>query len=148
MIKLIYFFFLGISSLEDYKYHKVNQRWTLAVALLGFLRLGFDKENRWVDMALAFLCFLLLYLLYRVLPVLSKLFRRDLKLGGADVRLVPGMMLVQGWESALTGVFLGLLAAFVFGWINRKRQKELPLVPWMAAGCFLVEIQKKVIYFL
>lgn len=148
MIKLTYFILLGIASLEDYKYHKVNRRWTLAVFLLGVLRLSFDKENRWVDMTLAFLCFFLLYLLYRCLPLLSGKSGRKLKLGGADVRLIPGMVLVQGWESALTGIFLGLFAVLVFGWIKRKTKKELPLVPWMSAGCFLAEIQKKVIYFL
>ena len=61
-------------------------------------------------------------------------------LGGADVRIIPAMMMVQGWDTALTGVFVGLLAAVLYFLTAGKQKKEIPLVPWMGIGCFLVEI--------
>lgn len=68
--------------------------------------------------------------------------KRNLPLafGGADVRMIPAMMLVQGWDAALTGVFLGLCMAALFHLTAGRQKKEIPLVPWMGMGCFLVEI--------
>ena len=64
------------------------------------------------------------------------------------MRLIPAMMLAQGVETALFGVFLGLLVAWTVALIQKGEKKEIPLIPWMTGGCILAEVLKKIIYFL
>ena len=139
MLKIVYFLLLAAASAEDYKYHRVRRSRTAAVWLLGALQVWFEKDDRWVTLTLTCSCFLFLCLLYGGLKQLSIKKEIDLKLGGADVRLIPGMMLVQGWDIALLGVFIGLVFASVYYVICRKRKKDHPLVPWMSLGCLLAE---------
>ena len=42
------------------------------------------------------------------------------------VFLIPAMMLVQGWDVALTGVFVGLLLATGKNIICKKKNREIP----------------------
>lgn len=148
MLKIVYFLLLIAASAEDYKYHTVSRRWTVSVFLLGLLN-TIIKENRWVTLALTCACFLLLFLLYQAVRVLAERKGFDWRFGGADVRLIPGMMLVQGWDMALTGVLTGLVSALLYHLFVKKEKKEIPLVPWMSAGCFVVEVVlflQKIIY--
>lgn len=140
MVTGIYFLLLLAASVEDYRSHRVKRHWVLAVYLLGLINILLHKENRWVTLALTCVCFGLLYLAYQGVERLAKQTGRPFSLGGADVRLIPGMMLVQGWDVALTGVFAGLLAAILCYLPAKRRKKEIPLVPWMALGCFFTEI--------
>ncbi|MBP3569396.1 MAG: prepilin peptidase [Lachnospiraceae bacterium] len=139
MLKVLYFLVLGAASVEDFRYHTVKPRWTILVFLLGVLNLIWTKENRWVTLALTCACFILLYLLYKLVLFLAARNGLAWSFGGADVRLIPGMMLVQGWDMALSGVFTGFVLA-LFYYALAKEKKELPLVPWMTAGCFFVEL--------
>lgn len=139
MLKVVYFLLLGAASAEDYRYHTVSPRWTILVFLVGILNLIMTKENRWVTLALTCACFILLYLIYRVVLFLAEHRGLSWSFGGADVRLIPGMMLAQGWDIALSGVFAGLVLAVLYHFLFVKEKKELPLVPWMAAGCLFVE---------
>ena len=140
MITGIYFLLLLMAAVEDYRSHTVKGHWVLAVWLLGIIKILLVKENRWVTLALTCICFVLLLLLYVLVRKLGQQRNRIFVFGGADVRLIPGMMLVQGWDIALTGVFLGLLGAVLYYLPQKRRGAELPLVPWMAAGCFLIQI--------
>ena len=138
MIKLFYFLLLAAASAEDCKSHTVSKYVVFSIWLLGIINIVLEKENRWVTVSLTCICFALLCAVYFLVRQLGG--KRDLKFGGADVRLIPAMMLVQGWDVALAGVFLGLLFAagcYAFG---RKRAREIPLVPWMSGGCLLIEI--------
>jgi len=56
------------------------------------------------------------------------------------VKLIPGMMLMQGWDIALMGIFTGLVPTLLYHLLVVKEKKEIPLVPWMTAGCFTVEV--------
>lgn len=140
MITGIYFLLLLVMSAEDFRTRTVHWYWIPAVYVLGILKSFISKENRWVTLALTCVCFILLYLFYCGVKLWTQKNGRTLTFGGADVRLVPGMMLVQGWDTALTGVFLGLSAALLAGQGKKQKNREIPLIPWMSAGCFLVEI--------
>ena len=140
MVLLCYFFLLLVLSVEDYNYHRVRACWFPVLFILGCVQVYVRQDNRWVTVALTCICFLLLYLLYRLAKAPAGLFRGRLPFGGADVRLIPCMMLVQGWDTALSGVFLGLLAAVIYYLPMGKRHKEIPLIPWMSAGCFIIEL--------
>ena len=139
MLKILYFLILLAASAEDIRHHTVRPRWIALVGIVGFLNC-ITKENRWVTMALTCACFFLLLLLYKVIQRLTASYGFSLMFGGADVRLIPGMMLVQGWDIALEGIFTGLLAAVIYYLPVHRRRKEIPLVPWMSTGCFLVEL--------
>ncbi len=140
MITAIYFLLLLAASVEDYRSHKVSGCRVAAVWLLGIIHIAMEKENRWVTVALTCVCFIVLLLLYWFIRRAAERKKQELRFGGADVRLIPAMMLVQGWDRALTGVLSGLLAAAVYHLAPDRRKKEIPLVPWMTAGCFLLEI--------
>lgn len=144
-IQGLYFFLLIIASIEDYRYHRVHGRWIFAIFLLGFFRLCLEQENRWVTVALTCLCFLLFYIVYWVIRWIAKKTSKKLAFGGADVRLIPAMMLVQGWDTALLGVLIGLVFAIIKSCICKEMKKEIPLIPWITFGCIFV---KKIIYFL
>lgn len=139
MLKFIYFLLLFFASAEDYKYHTVKSHWVISVFLLGLLNI-ITKENRWVTLALTCACFMVLLLVYKVVAMLAVSKRTDWKFGGADVRLVPGMMLVQGWDIALMGIFIGFISVLVYYLVIARERKAIPLVPWMTAGCFAVEV--------
>lgn len=139
MITGIYFLVLLAASVEDARKHMVNRHWVLAVYVLGLIKLWLQKENRWVTVTLTCVCFILLYLFYVLVKIAAGRMGKNLSFGGADVRLIPAMMLVQGWDTALAGIFTGLLPA-VLWYVCIRKQQEVPLVPWMAAGCFFVEI--------
>ena len=128
--------------MEDFKYHTVKQFWTTGVFLLGIVNLILTKESRWVTLALTCACFLLLYLFYKIIQIIAEHTGLPWQFGGADVRLIPGMMLVQGWDTALSGVFTGFVFAMLYYCLYAKGKKELPLVPWMTAGCIVVELVK------
>lgn len=140
MITGIYFLILLAASVEDYKSHTVKGPLVLMVWLLGLIKIVLVKENRWVTVALTCICFGLLWLVYFLVRRFAIRWKPALKFGGADVRLIPAMMLFQGWDTALTGVLAGLIFAAVYYMATGRRKKEIPLVPWMTAGCFLVEI--------
>lgn len=138
LITGIYFLLLLIMSVEDYKSCRVNNLWVLCMWLLGLIKIVIIKENRWVTVALTCICFTLLWLLYFLVSRNAHRFKTVLHFGGADVKLIPAMMLVRGWDKALTGVFVGLLFSLVF-YLGMKK-KEIPLIPWMTIGSVLVEI--------
>ncbi len=140
MIKVIYVFLLMAASVEDYRHHQVKKIYVYLSVLIGCIRMCTVQEHRWVSLTLTCSFFLVLYLLYRLAVRWAARTGRAGGLGGADVRLIPGMMLVQGWDVALTGIFLGLLTAVLVNAIRRRWKEEIPLVPWMAAGCILVEL--------
>jgi len=140
LITVIYFLLLLAASAEDYKSHTVNRYLVGAVWLLGLINIVLKKENRWVTIALTCICFIALFVCYVVVRHLEEHGKRKLRFGGADVRLIPAMMLVQGWDTALTGVFAGLMAALIWYAASGRKKFEIPLVPWMSTGCFLIEI--------
>ena len=145
IIEGVYFFLLVIASIEDYRYHRVQNRWIFAIFLLGIFRLYLEQEDRWVTITLTCICFLLFYMLYLVVRWLAKKSSQRLAFGGADVRLISAMMLVQGWDTALFGILIGLVFASVKSCICREFKKEIPLIPWITFGCIF---SKKIIYFL
>lgn len=138
-IQVLYFFFLLVASIEDYKYHKVHGEWITAIFLLGIVRLCLEEEYRWVTVTLACICFLLFYLIYQVVSLLSKKYNKNLSFGGADVRIIPSMMLVQGWDKALLAVFFGLLFAVLKAYIGKEKKKEIPLIPWITLGSIFIK---------
>lgn len=140
MIIGIYFLLLLAASVEDYRTHRVKQYWVLAVWALGLIKILSVKENRWVTVALTCICFALLVLIYILVRYMAERSNRPFKFGGADVRLIPAMLLVQGWDVALLGVFIGLLSAALYYFLKKRKREELPLVPWMTMGCALAEI--------
>lgn len=140
MITGIYFLVLLAAAVEDYRTHRVKGYLVLSVWLIGLIKIFLIKENRWVTLALTCVCFVLLLFLYSFINSIMRRKKKALSFGGADVRLIPGMMLAQGWDVALTGVFLGLLCAGIYYIPAKRRKREIPLVPWMAAGCFFIEI--------
>jgi len=140
LITVLYVLLLVTASAEDYKSHRVNRMVVMSVWLLGFIRIVLEKEDRWVTVALTCVCFIVLYAYYRLIRYLAEHCSRPLAFGGADVKLIPAMMLVQGWDTALLGVFLGLSAATGRYAISTGKMQRIPLVPWMSAGCILVEI--------
>lgn len=140
LLKTVYFLLLLAASVEDYRYHTVKPCWTVSMSLLGLLNMIRIKENRWVTLALTCACFLLLFFIYKLVEGLAKSRELVWQFGGADVRLIPGMMLVQGWDVALLGVFVGLVSVLLYHYVVRKEKKEIPLVPWMSTGCFVVEL--------
>ena len=140
MIIVVYFLLLLAASVEDYKNHTVKHRWVLLVYVLGLIKLVLQKENRWVALTLTCACFVILYLFYTLVKKVAERTGKPIRFGGTDVRLIPGMMLVQGWDTALTGIFTGLFFALCCHLPKRRRKRELPLVPWMSAGCFFIEI--------
>ena len=138
MITVLYFLLLLVAAVEDYKSHTVRECKILLLWLLGSINLIMQKENRWVTLALTCACFCMLLLFYRLVLVFGS--RYQLQFGGADVRLIPGMMLMQGWDVALGGVFVGLLLAAIHYALSYRKRKELPLVPWMTGGCMAIEL--------
>lgn len=140
MLKVCYFLLLAGASAEDYKHHTVRPQWTVSVFLLGLVNMIVQKNNRWVTLTLTCVCFLLLWAVYRMVLWVSRRKGLQWQFGGADVRLIPGMMLVQGWDVALGGVFAGLSLAAVYYMAVVRKRKALPLVPWMAAGCLAAEL--------
>ena len=140
MITMLYVLLLMAASAEDYISHKVNRAVVSSVWLLGIIRIVLEKENRWVTVALTCICFILLYAYYKLMRHLAEHCSRPLAFGGADVKLIPAMMLVQGWDAALLGIFIGLLAVSCRYVISARKKQEIPLIPWMSAGCILVEI--------
>ena len=139
MLLIMYFLLLLAASIEDYKFHKVRHSFVAGTLLIGVLCVINRKEDRWVTVALTCFCFLLLLLFYLVVNQFSRRFGQNWKLGGADVRLIPCMMLVQGWDVALFGVLCGLVAALLYAALSGKWKQELGLVPWMSSGCLFAE---------
>lgn len=139
MLYIGYFLMLLLVAVEDKKTHSVRPCWPIAIGLLGFLHC-MTKEDRWVTLALACACFLCFFIVYHLVRFAEKKKWVSWMLGGADVRLIPGMMLMQGWETALTGILLGLLGAAGYYLMINRQKTEIPLVPWMTAGCFTVEL--------
>lgn len=140
MVLAIYFLLLLAASVEDSRTHTVQPYKIWLVWLLGMVHIVLEKENRWVTLALTCICFVFLLIVYRLVIYAAKYRKQSLCFGGADVKLIPGMLLVQGWDVALFGIFLGLLAAMFCHLFSGKRESEIPLVPWMSAGCLLVEL--------
>lgn len=140
MILGIYFLLLLMLSVQDARTKRVNPYLIYGVYVLGLIKILINKENRWVSLILTCICFVLLWVLYGLVKRIALGKKLPPLFGGADVRLIPGMMLVQGWDKALTGVFFGLAAAVLGYYIQRRKEREIPLIPWMSAGCFLVEI--------
>lgn len=140
MIIGIYFLLLLAASVEDYRTRRVKPHWVLAVWALGLIKIVAGKENRWVTLALTCICFATLFLVYVLVRYVAERSNRPFGFGGADVRLIPAMMLVQGWDVALTGIFIGLLGAALYYFLARWKRAEIPLVPWMTMGCALAEI--------
>ena len=140
MILVIYSLILLTASAEDCRNHTVSSWKVLAVWVLGLLNIVTNKENRWVTVTLTCICFLVLCLIYYLLRRVSLRWNCGLRFGGADVRLIPAMMLVQGWDTALCGVFAGLCGGLFYYFFKKKRKADIPLVPWMSAGCVIVEI--------
>lgn len=140
MITVLYFLLLLAAAVEDYKSCTVREYKIFLLWLLGGINLIVQKENRWVTMALTCICFIILLVGYVIVRKIAEKCNLPLDFGGADVRLIPAMMLVQGWNAALTGVFLGLCMAALYHLTAERQKKEIPLVPWMGIGCFLVEI--------
>lgn len=137
ILTILYFLFLFMAAAEDYAHHTVKPQLVFAVGITGFLNC-ITKENRWVTLTLTCVCFFLLFLFYCLIQRLAERYSLPWKFGGADVRLIPGMMLMQGWDVALTGVFLGLVFSLTYYLFVKKN--EIPLVPWMTAGCLFMEI--------
>lgn len=140
MVKVLYFLLLLLMSVEDARTRKINHYAVPVVYLLGLLQIVLRKENRWVTVALTCMCFGILFLLYILIRWVQQHTTAFLVFGGADVRLIPGMILVQGADAALAGVFFGLLAAFFWNLVCGRQKRTIPLIPWMTAGCFFVEI--------
>lgn len=140
MITVMYFLLLLAASSEDYRTHTVSARWTWLMWILGLINIVLVKENRWVTITLTCLSFLTLWLIYVLVRKAAVCRKTVWEFGGADVRLIPAMMLAQGWEEALTGVFAGLCLSVLCSVFRRSNRRRIPLVPWMTAGCFLVEI--------
>lgn len=140
MILGIYFLLMLMASVEDYRTHTVGRHWVLAIWSLGIINIAFQKESRWVTVLLTCICFTLLLLLYFLVQKATEWRNCSLNFGGADVRLIPAMMLVQGWDTALTGIFVGMSGIVLYYFITGRKKKAIPLVPWMTFGCFLVEI--------
>ena len=139
MLKFGYFLLLVAASVEDYRKHRVSPWWITGVFLMGIINIISVKENRWVTIALTCACILVLYLFYQLILVLAQKHELPWKFGGADVRLIPGMMLVQGWDTALAGVLIGFLLAMGYYLFLLKSKKEIPLAPWMTLGCLVIE---------
>lgn len=141
MVLMFYFFLLLIASVEDYNCHRVRKCWFPMLLLLGGLQLYVRQDNRWVTISLTCICFLVFYAVYRLAAPAGPL-EGKFPFGGADVRMIPCMMLVQGWDTALTGVFCGLAAAVFYHLAAGKRHADIPLIPWMSGGCLAVELIK------
>ncbi len=137
---------LFLAASEDIKKHRVPNRVTGAVCLLGAVNISINSspKDRWET--IAFTCFFLFLLL--VLYFAAKNIRqsngKNFYFGGADVKIALGTMLFFGWEKALFGMFFGLVAAMEVyiakrAIQNRKLNKEnssaeIPLVPWIVCG--------------
>ena len=139
ILTILYFLFLFMAAAEDYRYHTVRPQFVFAVGLIGILNC-ITKEDRWVTLALTCVCFFHLFLFYQFIQRLAEHYALPWKFGGADVRLIPGMMLMQGWDVALAGIFFGLVCLMLCYLGVKKKTSEIPLVPWMAAGSFCVEL--------
>lgn len=140
MLQAVCFLLLMAASVEDYRKHRVSRWWTRGVFLLGLVNIILEKENRWVTVTLTCVCLFVLYLLYRLVLILEYRYGFSWTFGGADVRLIPAMMLVLGWEPALVGVLLGFLLVAVWYLFRGKEKQEIPLVPWMTAGWLMVQV--------
>lgn len=140
LIKIAYILLLAAAAIEDTKHHRVDKIYSILLLVIGCIQMYTIQEGRWVSLALTCICFLVLYGLYGLVLVWSKHRKRKISFGGADVRLIPGMMLVQGWDVALTGIFGGLTAAVVWTLVKKQWKEEIPLVPWMSVGCIVMEI--------
>lgn len=143
----MFFLVLFVCAAEDLKHHKVSNRWTAVLCLPGLIRIGMEPEDRWETAVLTCLFFFLLYVLYRLTRFLGKKSSRRISFGGADVRLIPGMMLFLGWKEALCGIFTGLCAAAVWYVVallsgKGRREREVPLVPWIASGTAVVTLAR------
>lgn len=136
---------LLVAAAEDIKWRKVSNRITGAVCLLGAVNVGTKLADRWETIVLTCL-FLFLYLaLYLGIIHIGRKTGKKLCFGGADIKLMVGAMLFFGWDEALEGMFVGLLAAIAAyvlkrgaGYDAKKQGKaagiEIPLVPWLVCG--------------
>ncbi|MBO5352434.1 MAG: prepilin peptidase [Lachnospiraceae bacterium] len=140
MIKVIYICLLLAASLEDFRYHRIRRIHIYLTTLLGCICMSTVQEHRWVSLTLTCSFFLVLYMIYRLSAALAGKKGRSGGLGGADVRMIPGMMLVQGWDVALTGILIGLVSAIVVYGFKGRWREEIPLIPWMSAGCLLMMV--------
>lgn len=134
-----------MAAAEDIKRHKVSNRITGAVCLLGAVSICIRPTDRWETIALTCLFLCLLLFLYFVAERIGQSTERKFCFGGADVKLTLGTMLFFGWEKALFGMFLGLAAAAAVymakknvTWDKENGKKganaEIPLVPWLVCG--------------
>lgn len=140
---------LFMAALEDIKKHKVPNRITGAVCLLGAVSTGINPnpKDRWETIVFACLFLFLLLLLYFAVRNIGQRGGRKFYFGGADVKLAFGGMLFFGWEKALSGMFFGLVIALEVYMAKRAMQHreakkenadaaniEIPLVPWLVCG--------------
>ena len=98
MVLVIYFLLLLAASVEDSRTHTVQPYKIWLVWLVGMVHIVLEKENRWVTLALTCICFVFLLIVYRLVIYAAKYRKQSLCFGGADVKLIPGMLLVQGWD--------------------------------------------------
>lgn len=141
----MFFLILLICAAADIKQHKVSNRWTAALCLPGLIRIVLEPEDRWETAVLTCLFFFLMYFLYRIVLLAGRRNSRQLSFGGADVKLMFGMMLFLGWKEALHGIFAGLSALVLWyaaGVLTGKirKNREVALVPWLVFGVIIVEL--------
>lgn len=101
-------------------------------------------------MLVACLFFGLLLLVYQLANRLGAPKESSFALGGADVKLMFGILLVFEWQQALYGLLFGLSAAAVWlllhGLMQHSRTgrhrpiRKLPLVPWIAGGSYASQL--------
>ena len=137
---------LFLAASEDIKKHRVPNRITGAVCLLGAVNRSINSspKDRWETIAFTCLFLFLLLVLYFAAKNIRQSNGKKFYFGGADVKIALGAMLFFGWEKALFGMFFGLVAAMEVyiakrAIHNRKLNKEnasaeIPLVPWIVCG--------------
>lgn len=133
---------LALAALEDIQFHRVRRRWETGLCLCGVLRMCVTEESRWATWSLTCVCFFMWYVLYLVAK------KKEYQFGGADVRLMTYAIPALGVSTALPGIWLGCIGACGVLIFHGKHKREIPLVPWIAGGCFLMELLQKIIYFL
>jgi prepilin signal peptidase PulO-like enzyme (type II secretory pathway) len=81
-------------------------------------------------------------LLFATMFFLMKLgewvFRKE-ALGGGDVKLGLFLGFVLTWEKGLLALFLASLLGFLFGVLRKRRELEMPFVPFLFAGVLIAQ---------
>nr|MBQ8253088.1 prepilin peptidase [Lachnospiraceae bacterium] len=133
-IDIVYYIFLGVNTVTDFKKHRIYVVFNLLSAVAGLIIFAYEKEPKWISLIGGIFIGAYLYLF-------SLLTKGAVGIGDSIVVAVSGIFLGGGRNA--TVLMGGLLLAGLCGGIllvckKAGRKSELPFVPFFTLSYIIL----------